>query len=121
MSDEAKSAAEQGQEEPEAAADEDRELTDEERAELYRQQLRELRVIDVARDMMLTMVTVGYQKLGLTDDTRELRDLDDAHLAIEMLRAMVEAVDGVVDADELETFRSTLSQMQLNFARAKAS
>jgi len=115
-----KSAADTGGEAPEAD-DDHRELTDEERAELYKQQLKELRVLDVARDMMLTVVTVGYQKLGLTDDTRELRNLDDAHLAIELLRAVVEVVDGVADADEVETYRSTLAQMQLNYAKAAAS
>jgi len=94
-----------------------RSLTDEERAELYKQQLRDLRLLDIARDMMLTVVTVGYQKLGLTDETRELRDLDDAHLAIELLRAVIGAVEPVADAEEIETYRSTLAQMQLNYAR----
>jgi hypothetical protein len=92
-------------------------LTDEERAELYKQQLKELRLLDIARDMMLTVVTVGYQKLGLTDETRELRDLDDAHLAIELLRAVIGAVEPVADTEEIETYRSTLAQMQLNYAR----
>lgn len=103
------------------SADGGRELTDEERAELYRQQLKDLHILDVARDMMLTVVTVGYQKLGLTDDTRELRDLEDAHLAIELLRAVVDAVEGVAEADEIETYRSTLAQMQLNYAKAAAT
>ncbi len=92
-------------------------LTDEERAELYKQQLKELRLLDIARDMMLTVVTVGYQKLGLTDETRELRDLGDAHLAIELLRAVIGAVEPVADTEEIETYRSTLAQMQLNYAR----
>jgi hypothetical protein len=107
--------------EEQGAGGDGRELSDEERAELYRQQLKELRVLDVARDMMLTVVTLGYQKLGLTDDTRELRDLEDAHLAIELLRAVVDAVEGVADADEIETYRSTLAQMQLNYAKAAAT
>ena len=113
-------AADGAAEAPETDGDH-RELTDEEKAELYKQQLKELRVLDVARDMMLTVVTVGYQKLGLTDETRELRNLDDAHLAIELLRAVVGVVDGVADADEVETYRSTLAQMQLNYAKAAAS
>ncbi len=99
---------------------EQRPLTDEERAELYRRQLKELRLLDVARDMMLTLVTVGYQKLGLTDDTRELRDLADARLAIELLRGVVDAVETAAGADEVETYRATLAQMQLNYARVAA-
>jgi hypothetical protein len=70
--------------------------------------------------MMLTLVTVGYQKLGLTDETRELRDLEEAHLAIELLRGILGAVEGVAGADEMETYRATLAQMQLNYARVAA-
>jgi hypothetical protein len=101
-------------------AGDQRPLTEEERAEIYRQQLKELRMLDVARDMMLTIVTVGYQKLGLTEETRELRDLSDAKLAVELLRAIIGAVEGTADEEELKSYRSTLAQMQLNFARVAA-
>jgi hypothetical protein len=102
------------------SAEQRRPLTDEERAELYKQQLKELRLLDVARDVMLTLVTVGYQKLGLTGETSELRDLGEAHLAIELLRGIIGAIEGVAGADEIETYRSTLAQMQMNFARVSA-
>ena len=43
--------------------------------------------------MMSSLVSFGYQKIGLTDETRDLRDLDDARLAIELLRADLGVVD----------------------------
>ena len=43
--------------------------------------------------MMVTLVTVGYEKLGLTEQTRELRDLGDARVAIESLRRLIEVVE----------------------------
>jgi hypothetical protein len=89
--------------------------TDEERAETYRQQLKQLHVVDLVRDMMVTLVTVGYEKLGLTEQTRELRNLDDARVAIEALRRLIEVVEGGDPEDA--SLRSTLAQMQLNFAR----
>ena len=89
--------------------------TDEERAEIYRQQLKQLHVVDLVRDMMVTLVTVGYEKLGLTEQTKELRDLGDARVAIEALRRLIEVVEG--DDPEDASLRSTLAQMQLNFAR----
>jgi hypothetical protein len=98
---------------------ENRPLSDQERAELYREQLRQLHVIDLVRDMMVTLVTVGYEKLGLTEQTRELRDLGDARVAIESLRRLIEVVEGE-GGDEAGSLRSTLAQMQLNFARASA-
>jgi len=89
--------------------------TDEERAEIYRQQLKQLHVVDLVRDMMVTLVTVGYEKLGLTEQTKDLRDLGDARVAIEALRRLIEVVEG--DDPEDASLRSTLAQMQLNFAR----
>jgi len=103
----------------ESGAQGERPLSDEERAELYREQLKKLHVIDLVRDMMVTLVTVGYEKLGLTDQTRDLRDLGDARVAIESLRRLIEVVEGEGDP-EAGALRSTLAQMQLNFARASA-
>jgi hypothetical protein len=104
----------------EQAARDERPLSDEERAELYRKQLKQLHVIDLVRDMMVTLVTVGYEKLGLTEQTRELRDLGDARVAIESLRRLIEVVEGEGDP-EAASLRSTLAQMQLNFARAASA
>jgi hypothetical protein len=103
-----------------AEADDDRRLTDEERAALLREQLKALRVADVAHDMMLSLVTLGYQKLGLTDETRELRDLEDARLAIELLRGVIDALGAVTGEQLVAPFRSTLAAMQMNFARVAA-
>lgn len=103
------------------AGQEKRPLTDEERAALLREQLKALHVADMAQDMMLSLVTVGYQKLGLTDQTRELRDLDDARLAIELLRGVLEALGAVAGEQLVAPFRSTLAAMQMSFAQAAAS
>ncbi|NLG65329.1 MAG: hypothetical protein GX537_06960, partial [Actinobacteria bacterium] len=61
------------------------------------------------------------QKLGLTQETRELRNLPDARLAIEMLRGIVEAVAEVAGEDPVTGFRSTLAHMQLQYARVASS
>jgi hypothetical protein len=94
------------------------ELTDEQRAELLRRELKRLRVADLAYDWMVSLVTVGYQKLGLTGETRELRDLDDAHLAIELLRTTIDTVAAEGAGEGLSDVRSTLAGMQLNYVRA---
>jgi hypothetical protein len=104
-----------------AGADEgERPLTDEERAALLREELKALRVADVAHDMMLSLVTLGYQKLGLTDETRELRNLEDARLAIELLHGVINALGAVAGEQMVAPFRSTLAAMQMNFARVTA-
>ena len=92
--------------------------SDEERERALREQFKRLRVADLAYEMMVGLVTVGYQKLGLTEQTRALRDLDDAHLAIELLRATLSVVEREGAAEEFMDLRSTLAQMQLGYAQA---
>jgi hypothetical protein len=96
--------------------DEHRQPTDEERETLLREELKRLRVVDVAGEVMVTLVTLGYQKMGLTAETLELRRLDDARLAIELLRGMIETLEREHTGD-VAAFRSTLAAMQLQFAR----
>lgn len=92
--------------------------TDEDRARAVREQLKSLHAFDLAYEMMISLVSFGYQKMGLTDETRELRDLGDARLAIELLRANLEVVEREQGEDRARDVRSTLAQMQLAYAQA---
>ena len=71
--------------------------TDEERARDYREQVKQIRAVDIASSLMLDLVTIGYQKLGLTPETADLRDLSDARLFIDLLRATLGAVENELD------------------------
>jgi hypothetical protein len=93
-------------------------VSDEERARALREQVKRLHVLDMAYEMMISLVTIGYQKLGLTDQTRELRDFGDARLAIELLRAILEVAEKERGGGELKDVRSTLAQLQLGYAQA---
>jgi hypothetical protein len=99
--------------------DEQRQPTDEELAAQLREEVKRLRVADVAGEVMLTLVTLGYQKLGLTPETLELRHLPDARLAIELLRGLIETLERE-QAGDVQAFRSTLASMQLQYARVSA-
>ena len=92
--------------------------TDEDRARAFREQMKSLHAFDLAYDMMIGLVSFGYQKLGLTDETSELRDLRDARLAIELLRANLEVVEREQGVGRTRDLRSTLAQMQLGYAQA---
>jgi hypothetical protein len=82
--------------------------------------LKRLRVADLVEEMLVGLVTVGYQKLGLTEQTRELRDLGDARLAIETLRAWIDVLARERGEEGLADLRSTVAAMQLSYARAAA-
>jgi hypothetical protein len=99
--------------------DEHRQPTDAELEAQLREEIKRLRVADVAGEVMVTLVTLGYQKLGLTRETLELRHLSDARLAIELLRGLIETLEREQAAD-VQAFRSTLAAMQLQYARVAA-
>ena len=92
--------------------------TDEERARAYREQVKQLHAVDIASSLMLDLVTIGYQKLGLTSETADLRDLGDARLFIDLLRATLGVVENELDEMQRRDLHSTLAQMQLSFAKA---
>ncbi len=92
--------------------------TDEERARAYREQVKQIHAVDIANSLMLDLVTIGYQKLGLTPETADLRDLSDARLLIDLLRATLGVVENELDEMQRRDLHSTLAQMQLSFARA---
>jgi len=92
--------------------------TDEERARAVREQLKSVHAFDLAYEMAISLVSFGYQKMGLTDETRELRDLDDARLAIELLRAVTDTVDRQQTGAPTADLHATLAQMQLSYVRA---
>jgi len=92
--------------------------TDEERARAIREQLKSIHAVDYAYEMMVGLVSFGYQKMGLTGETEELRDLRDARLAIELLRATLGVVERDVGEAQTRDLHSTLAQMQLSYARA---
>jgi hypothetical protein len=93
-------------------------MTDDERERALREQLKNLRVSDLAYEMMVSLVTVGYQKLGLTAQTRELRDLEGAHLAVELLRSTLVVLEREAGAGDYKDLRSTLAHMQLAYVQA---
>jgi outer membrane biosynthesis protein TonB len=92
--------------------------TDEERARAVREQLKSVHAFDLAYEMAISLVSFGYQKMGLTDETRELRDLDDARLAIELLRAVTDTLDRQQAGAPTADLHATLAQMQLSYVRA---
>ena len=83
-----------------------------------REQLKSLHAFDLAYEMMVSLVTFGYQKLGLTGETAELRDLDDAHYAIELLAAHPQGVGPRAPVSDLRDLHATLAQMQLGYVQA---
>ena len=84
--------------------------------ELLRQvedELKKLKVADLLVQMLYTVSSLGYRKLSAED-----RDLEQARLAIETLRALLPVLEGTVGEDVLRDFRQVTANLQLAYADA---
>jgi hypothetical protein len=86
---------------------------DEELIRQLEEELKKLKVADLLVQTLYTVSSLGYRKLSEED-----RDLDQARLAIEALRALVPTLEGSVDDDVLRDFKQVTSNLQLAYADA---
>jgi hypothetical protein len=87
--------------------------TDEELLKQVEDELKKLKVSDLLVQMLYTVSSLGYRKLSAED-----RDLDQAKLAIESLRALLPVLEGAIPEDVLRDFRQVTSNLQLAYAEA---
>jgi hypothetical protein len=93
-------------------------VSDEERAKAMLEQLKGVHAVDMARDMVIATVNFSYPKLGLSDETRPVRDLDDVRVSIELIRAILEVLEREHAGEKTSDLHDTLAQMQLAYAHA---
>ena len=77
------------------------------------EELKKLRVSDLIVQTLYTVSSLGYRKLSTED-----RDLDEAKLAIEALRALLPVLEGAVDDQIVRDFKQVTSNLQLAYADA---
>ena len=86
----------------------ERELVEQLQAELGR-----LKVSDLLLQTLYTISSLGYHRLS-----GENKDLDQARLAIEALKALVPVLEGAVPDEAVRDFNQVLANMQLAYAAA---
>src|SRR5436190_21850132 len=74
-------------------------------------ELEKLKVSDLLLQTLYTVSSLGYHRLS-----GETKDLDQAKLAIESLKALVPVLEGSVPDDALRDFQQVLANMQLAYA-----
>ena len=79
-------------------------------------ELKKLKVSDVLVQTLFTVSSLGYRRLGEED-----RDLDQARLAIEALRAIVPVLKETVPDQVISDFEQMIANMQLAYAKAAAA
>jgi hypothetical protein len=85
------------------------EITPEQLAEAIRQ----MRISDLLLSTLSTLAQLGYAKLEPAS-----RDLEQAHLAIEALRALIPVLEGSAPEDAIRDFKQVTANLQLAYATA---
>jgi hypothetical protein len=101
--------ADNPREEPEP----ERQPSDQELADQFRRELERIKVIDLLVQTLYTVSSLGYHKLGADN-----RDLPQARLAIEALRALLPVVRDEAPAEVVRDFEQVVANMQLAYADA---
>ena len=81
-------------------------------------ELRKLRVVDVLVNTLVHVSSIGYRRLGLTEDSREERDLAQSALAIETMKALVPVVEEFLPDELVDGFEEQIANLQLAYAKA---
>jgi hypothetical protein len=90
----------------------------EQAAQELAEELRKLRVEDVLVNTLVHVSSIGYRRLGLTEDSREDRDLGQTSLAIETMQALVPVLEDFLPEDVVDSFEDQVANLQLAYAKA---
>jgi hypothetical protein len=76
-------------------------------------ELAKLKVSELLLQTLYTVSSLGYHRLS-----GEAKDLEQARLAIESLKALVPVLEGSIPDEALRDFQQVLANMQLAYASA---
>jgi hypothetical protein len=94
-------------------ADEQEPQPEELSAEELLEHIRKMKVSDLLLSTISTVAQLGFAKLDPAG-----RDLEQAKLAIESLRALVPVLEGAVPEEVLRDFNQVTANLQLAYAKA---
>ena len=82
------------------------------------EELSRMRIEDVLIQTLITISSIGYRRLGLTDETKDDRDLQQAKLAIDTMIALTPVLESVVPDELVRDFNQSVASLQLAYAQA---
>lgn len=82
------------------------------------EELRKLRVEDVLVNTLVHVSSIGYRRLGLTEESRDERDLGQTALAIETMQALVPVLEDFLPEELVKGFEDQVANLQLAYAKA---
>ena len=96
-------------------------MSEPDQAQLAREleeQLKSLRVEDVLVQSLVTVSSIGFRRLGLSQDTRDDRELEQSQLAIETMEALTPVLERFLPEQLASDFKGSAAQLKLAYVRA---
>ena len=90
--------------------------SDEELRAAYEAEIKKIRVEHVLLEQIVSLVTLGMRRTGLSPGTEDERDVAQVRLAIESVRALLPLIEQTA-GPQASQIRDALSQLQLAFVR----
>jgi len=87
--------------------------SDEQLVKQLEEELKKLKVSDLLVQTLYTVSSLGYRRLS-----EEERDLDQARLVIEALRALLPVLEGSASEELIRDFKQVTANLQLAYADA---
>jgi len=87
----------------------------------FQEEIGRLSVADHLVLMMHSLSGLAADRLGLSPDTVERKDLEQARLAIDAFKALLSTLEGTRPAEEIKAHRAALSQLQMAYVGALAA
>ncbi|MBA7607482.1 hypothetical protein ES703_14641 [subsurface metagenome] len=82
-----------------------------------KEQMEKITVKDIVIQMMTSLSSLSYQKLGLPEEqNKKYFDLEQAKLAIDALAALVSVCEKNLSHEEYISYKNTLSHLQITYA-----
>ena len=105
-------------EQPRGGQETEEEISEEEYRRLVEEALDKISVAELVLDFMVSMASIAYKKMGIPHEVNEKsKDLEQAHLAIDCLDALLQSLSGHVPEEVLQPLVSTLDNLKINFVK----
>ena len=99
-------------------AEEREALTESELMEQLQEEMRRITVPEYLRHLLVSLSSMAFQRLGLTPESVDDRDLSQSRMAIDAFEALVDVLSATFSEQEESLFRSALHEMRMAFVRA---
>ncbi|MCL5985139.1 MAG: DUF1844 domain-containing protein [Actinobacteria bacterium] len=87
-----------------------------------KEELEKLTVKDIVFQMMVSLSSLGYEKLGLPKETNAAKkDIVQAKLAIDCLSALIDVCEKSMKPEELSSYKAAAANLKISFVKESSS